>query len=120
MAKKDNKSQTNVSQQLKQFSKNLGEDVVPKPPRDFTKKVDTTPLTLDTIIEPTEIYINLDKISKEELIQLVQNIPTIQIPLRNEIIDMVNNDCYKLDICTKLDQIHTFDLVRINSIKQNL
>ena len=118
MAKKSIKPQVNISNQLKQFNKNIEEEDEVGPvvaPVYFGRKH-----VVDAIIEPTEIYINLDKISKEELIQLVQNIPTIQIPLRNEIIDMVNNDCYKLDICTKLDQIHTFDLVRINTIKQNL
>ena len=113
MAKKDTKSQINVSQQLKQFNKNIEEDDVV--PVYFGRKS-----VVDTIIEPTEIYINLVKIPKEDLIQLVQNIPTIQTPLRNEIIEMINNDNNKLDICDKLDQIHTFDLVRINSIKQNL
>lgn len=117
MAKKDTKLQINVSQQLKQFSKNIGEDgddIVPVPREYFKKKI------VEPIIEPTDIFTNFVKIPKDELIQLVQSIPTIQTQLKHDILEMVYLDYAKSEICAILDQIQTFDLVRINTIKQNL
>jgi hypothetical protein len=123
MAKKETKKQVNVSQQLKQFSKNIGEDVEEEPiKKEYFKKKEV--LTAVEQVSDTNDVIktasNFVKMSQHELIRLVHNIPTIQNLLKIQIVQMILDNCTKDDIIEKLNEIQTFDLVRIETIKSNL
>ena len=68
----------------------------------------------------TEIESSVVKMSQQDLIRLVHNIPTIQTLLKIQIVQMILDDWGKDDIIEKLNQIQTFDLARIDTIKANL
>ena len=129
MAKKQTNQQVNVSQQLKQFKKNIGEDVPEEEPikKEYFKKkevVTAVEQVLDTndVIKTvdTEIESNFVKMAQHDVIRLVHNIPTIQTLLKIQIVQMILDGWGKDDIIEKLNQIQTFDLARIDTIKANL
>lgn len=120
MAKKN----TNVAEQLKKFNANIADEeivektVEEKPKhsiKDYSPNVKKKELLITEV--PNIQQISHEKISKQDLIQLVQRLQTIQGGLKQEIIQGIEQD---LDVRNKLSQIVTPDLRLINEILINL
>lgn len=120
MAKKETKKTPNVAEQLKKFNANIAdEEVVEKhdiSKYGFKKK---EPIVDEPIVSEVP-NIPHEKISKEELLSLVQRVQTIQGGLKQEIISDIENDTDSEQICEKILQIQTCDLRIINEILLNL
>lgn len=118
MAKKDTK---NVAEQLKKFNKNI-ESILDKvdeeiPVREYNFK---PKVVVEPIIETPTKVLPINKLSKDELVDLINQIPTIQTGLRQEIIYEILSDGDVEIIENKLKQLHTFDLRLIDTILINL
>ena len=128
MAKKQTNKQVNVSQQLKQFNKNIGEDVEEEPIKKEYFKMKEVVTAVEQVLDTNDVIKTVDteiessfvKMSQPDLIRLVHNIPTIQTLLKTQIVNMILDGWGKNDIVEKLNQIQTFDLARIDTIKANL
>lgn len=122
----------NVAEQLKKFNNNIGDEEIVdkhdikdygfKKKEDFRLDITSSASTGIGVSSPTQkLYVSYPtKLSKDELIEKVLQISSIQIGLINEIIEAITDDGDTESIRDKILQIHTFDVRLVDEVLMNL